>query len=71
MQTRQTAAMLDADGRLLSQPLDGVECNSRYLYVRVAAISSIAVFRINADGSLTPIPSLTGTPAGLAGLAAY
>jgi len=45
--------------------------DSRYLYVRVGALNTIRVFRIEADGSLTGRPSLTGTPAGLAGLAAF
>jgi 6-phosphogluconolactonase len=45
--------------------------NSRFLYVRVSALSQIAIFRIASDGSLEALPPLTGTPAGLAGLAAY
>jgi hypothetical protein len=45
--------------------------NSRFLYVRVSATTSIAILRVNSDGSLTKLPSLTGTPNGLAGLAAY
>jgi 6-phosphogluconolactonase (cycloisomerase 2 family) len=48
-----------------------VSHNSRFLYARVAATNSIAVFSIEADGALEPLPFLTGTPAGLAGLAAY
>jgi 6-phosphogluconolactonase (cycloisomerase 2 family) len=45
--------------------------NSRFLYVRVAALSEIAIFSVGSDGSLTALPSLQGTPNGLAGLAAY
>jgi 6-phosphogluconolactonase (cycloisomerase 2 family) len=48
-----------------------VSHNSRFLYVRVAQLNSIAVFVINEDGSLTALPALMGTPNGLAGLAAY
>ena len=48
-----------------------VSHNSQFLYVRVAALSQIAVFRIRSDGSLRPLPPLAGTPAGLAGLAAF
>ena len=40
------------------------------LYVRVGALNAIRVFGIEADGSLTALPSLAGTPPGLAGLAA-
>jgi hypothetical protein len=39
--------------------------------VRVAALSEIAIFSVGSDGSLTALPSLQGTPNGLAGLAAY
>jgi 6-phosphogluconolactonase (cycloisomerase 2 family) len=49
----------------------GVSENSRFLYALVNATNSIAVFRIGADGSLDPVASQTGNPAGLAGLAAY
>jgi hypothetical protein len=45
--------------------------DGRYLYARVANLSAIAVFRIGRDGALTPLPSLTGTPAGLVGLAGF
>jgi 6-phosphogluconolactonase (cycloisomerase 2 family) len=70
-----SASLLDADGVTATtggNPTDAaVSHNGRYLYVRVAALAEIAVFRIAADGSLVPLPSLTGTPAGLAGLAAF
>jgi 6-phosphogluconolactonase len=45
--------------------------NSRFLYVRVSALSQIAIFRVASDGSLQALLPLTGTPAGLAGLAAH
>ena len=38
---------------------------------RVANLAAIAVFRVNRDGSLKALPPLTGTPAGLAGLAGF
>lgn len=73
----QTGAitLLDADGvtgTTAGNPTDAaLSHDSRFLYVRVAALSQIAVFQIRSDGSLQPLPSLTGTPAGLAGLAAF
>jgi 6-phosphogluconolactonase len=70
-----SATLLDADGVTATtggNPTDAaLSANSRFLYVRVSATSSIAVFRIRSDGSLSTRPPLTGTPAGLAGLAAY
>lgn len=45
--------------------------DSQYGYVRVAASSQIAIFRIGSDGSLSALLPLTGTPAGLAGLAGF
>ena len=45
--------------------------DSRFLYVRVAALREIAIFRVASDGSLEALPSLTGSPDGLAGLAAF
>ena len=41
------------------------------LVVRVNAANAIAAFRIRSDGSLAPLPPLTGTPAGLVGLAGF
>jgi 6-phosphogluconolactonase (cycloisomerase 2 family) len=70
-----SAALLDADGvtaQTGGNPTDAVlSHDSQFLYVRVAALSQIAVFRVHSDGSLTALPPLTGTPAGLAGLAGY
>jgi len=69
------AALLDADGVAGvtgGNPTDvALSQDSRYLYARVAALDRIAVFRIGADGALTALPSLDGTPAGLAGLAGF
>jgi 6-phosphogluconolactonase len=68
------STLLDADGVTAvtgGNPTDAaLSRNSRFLYVRVAALSQIAIFRIANDGSLAALPPLTGTPAGLAGLAA-
>jgi 6-phosphogluconolactonase len=70
-----SASLLDADGVTATtggNPTDAaVSHDSRFLYARVAATSSIAIFAIGADGALAALPFLTGTPAGLAGLAAY
>jgi len=70
-----SAKLLNANGITATtggNPTDAaLSHDSRYLYVRVAALGQIAVFSIASDGSLTPLPSLNGTPAGLAGLAAW
>ena len=41
-----------------------------FLYVLVGSTHSIGIFSINADGSLTKEPSLTGMPNFAAGLVA-
>jgi 6-phosphogluconolactonase len=68
-------SLLDADGvtaQTGGNPTDAVLSNdSQYLYVRVAALSQIAIFRVQSDGSLVPLPPLAGLPAGLAGLAGF
>ena len=70
-----SASLLNADGVTAvtgGNPTDAaVSHDSRFLYARVAAANSIAAFAIGADGALAPLPSLMGTPDGLAGLAAY
>jgi len=48
-----------------------MSANGRYLYARVGALSQIAIFRVERDGSLSPRSPLTGTPGGLAGLAGF
>jgi 6-phosphogluconolactonase (cycloisomerase 2 family) len=69
------ATLLDPDGVTAEtggNPTDAIlSLDSRFLYVRVAALNQIAVFRVRSDGSLRPLPPLTGTPAGLAGLAGF
>jgi 6-phosphogluconolactonase len=68
------STLLNADGVTAvtgGNPTDAaLSNNSRFLYVRVSALSQIAIFRIASDGSLQALPSLQGTPDGLAGLAA-
>ncbi|MGE0812628.1 MAG: lactonase family protein [Vicinamibacterales bacterium] len=70
-----TVALLDASGVTATtggNPTDmAMSHDGRYLYARVAALAEIAVFRIGPDGALAPLAPLTGTPAGLAGLAGY
>ena len=70
-----SAELLDLDGVTAAtggNPTDmAVSDDGKYLYARVGNLSAIAVLRIGRDGSLTPLPSLSGTPAGLAGLAGF
>jgi 6-phosphogluconolactonase (cycloisomerase 2 family) len=70
-----SAELLDANGVTAAtggNPTDmAMSEDGHYLYARIGAINAIAVFRIARDGSLTAQPSLTGTPAGLAGLAGF
>lgn len=70
-----SAEQLDADGVTAttgSNPTDmAMSEDGRYLYARLGASSSIAILRVGRDGGLTLLPPLTGTPAGVAGLAAF
>ena len=70
-----SAELLNVDGVTAAtggNPTDmAMSEDGRYLYARVGATTTIAVFRIARDGSLAALPSLTGTPAGLAGLAGF
>jgi 6-phosphogluconolactonase len=70
-----TASLLNANGvtaQTGGNPSDAVLSeDSQFLYVRVAALNQIGIFRVHSDGSLTALPSLTGTPNGLAGLAGF
>ena len=70
-----SASLLDAEGVTAvtgGDPTDiALSQDSQYGYVRVAASSQIAIFRIGSDGSLSALLPLTGTPAGLAGLAGF
>jgi 6-phosphogluconolactonase (cycloisomerase 2 family) len=43
---------------------------SRFLYVRDGGMNTVAGFRVESDGSLTPVGSVTGIPAGAQGIAA-
>jgi 6-phosphogluconolactonase len=69
-------ALLDASGATGSfgagsHPLDeAVSSDGRYLYVLVDGHHTIGGFRINADGSLTPLGEVGVLPAGAVGLAA-
>jgi 6-phosphogluconolactonase (cycloisomerase 2 family) len=64
---------LDADGDTAPSgagPIDlAFSRNSRYLYSLNGADASISAFAVNGDGSLTPIGTTMGLPAGLNGLA--
>jgi 6-phosphogluconolactonase len=70
-----SATLLDADGITAvtgGNPTDmAMSADGRYLYARVGALSQIAVFRIQHDGSLFPLQPFTGAPSSLAGLAGF
>lgn len=70
-----SAALLNADGITAvtgGNPTDMAMSNDgRFLYARIAARNEIAAFAIERDGALSPLPALTGTPAGLAGLTGF
>ena len=54
-----------------SAPTDlALSDNSRFLYALNSGNGTISGFRVQADGSLTPVTSATGLPAGAAGIAA-
>jgi 6-phosphogluconolactonase len=69
-------ALLDADGRTGivgdgSSPIDVVITDSgRFLYNLNAGTHAISAFRIQSDGSLTPLAGAGGLPVGANGLAA-
>ncbi|MGH7719015.1 MAG: lactonase family protein [Gemmatimonadaceae bacterium] len=66
----------DEDGRTAmtgggSTPIDvAVSRNSRFLYALAGGNGTVAAFRIESDGGLTPIAGGSGLPAGAVGLAA-
>jgi 6-phosphogluconolactonase len=68
--------LLDASGATAdlgggSHPLDeAVSTNGRYLYNLTDGTHTISTFRIGEDGSLTPVGSIGGLPAGAIGIAA-
>jgi len=70
-----TAELLDASGVTAAtggNPTDmAMSQDGHFLYARVANLRAIAIFRIGHDGRLDPLPSLVGTPTGLAGLAGF
>ena len=70
-----SAELLDANGVTAvtgGNPTDmAMSDDGRYLFARVANLSAIAIFRVGKDGELVALPSLTGTPGGLVGLAAF
>lgn len=52
-------------------PIDFALSNdSHFLFARLGTKSSVAGFRVESDGSLTPVGSVNGVPAGAQGLAA-
>lgn len=71
-----TLRLLDEDGRTGvtgagSTPGDIVVTDSgRYLYNLNSGTHTVGVFRVQSDGSLTPLPFVTGLPVGTNGLAA-
>jgi len=53
-------------------PIDmALSNNSHFLYVREATKGMVDGFRVESDGSLTPIASASGVPAGAQGVAAH
>jgi 6-phosphogluconolactonase (cycloisomerase 2 family) len=68
-------SLLDADGRTGvtgagSGPIDaGISSGGRFLYALNGANQTISVFAVGGDGSLSPLASVPGLPAGANGLA--
>jgi 6-phosphogluconolactonase len=68
--------LLDADGRTAvtgdgSAPIDlAITDNGRFLYSLNSGTNAIGVFRVRADGSLSPLPFIGAIPGGANGLAA-
>jgi hypothetical protein len=55
----------------MSSPIDmALNNGSRYLYVHAAGLQTVQGFRVEADGSLTPIGGAGGVPFGAQGIAA-
>lgn len=50
---------------------DGCAVGAVYALTNAPGENAVLAFRRGADGALQPLPALVGTPAGLAGLAAY
>ncbi len=51
-------------------PIDAAAAADRFLYVETGIAGTIDEFRVEADGTLTPIGTVTGLPAGIEGIAA-
>jgi 6-phosphogluconolactonase (cycloisomerase 2 family) len=70
-----SARLLDEDGVTAvtgGNPTDmAMSADGRYLYARVANNNAIAIFQVGRTGRLAPLPAVSGTPAGLAGLAGF
>ena len=66
-------SLLDADGRTASVSRGNIDLalseDSRYLY-QLNGAGTIAAFRVEPDGHLTPLAGVSGLPAGVVGLAA-
>ena len=55
----------------MSAPIDmALNSGSRYLYVHAGGLQTVVAFRVETDGSLTPIGSVGGLPFGAQGIAA-
>jgi 6-phosphogluconolactonase len=69
-----TVRLLDADGftaQAGDTPIDAALSRSgRFLYVLNGADGSLYAYRVSADGSLAPLPGVTGLPPSTNGLAA-
>jgi 6-phosphogluconolactonase len=69
-----TVSLLDADGvtgEAGNSPIDAaLSRNSRFLYVLNSTDHTLSAFAVGADGSLTPLPGVSGLPASTNGLAA-
>lgn len=51
-------------------PIDSAAAEDRFLYVETGVAGTIDEFRVEADGTLTSIGSITGLPPGIEGIAA-
>jgi 6-phosphogluconolactonase len=63
-------SLIDPAASILAAPLDlAMTGNNRFLYVREGT-GAVSGFRVASDGSLTPVGSWSGLPAGAQGIAA-
>jgi 6-phosphogluconolactonase len=64
------ARLMNAKAAVLSAPFDlALTQNSKFLYVREGN-GAVTGFRVSTDGTLSPVGSVTGVPAGAQGIAA-